>query len=156
MSTIERPQPRPAAPRRDLAPAAPHLLLAVRTTLVRRDRLRLADAVCALLDHRHGCPACSQVPDLDDQVGIARPVLRDIEHLLRGDGPLDQRGVQRIGDLLADVRAGRLAPCDPLAVDTAAREARRLLVPHAADPSSHRLDALRPDLDPSPAPRVAR
>lgn len=136
MSTIERPEPRPSAVRRDHrtvtapAPASPHLLSAVRTTLVRRDRLRLADAVCALLDHSHACPPCTQAPALDDQVGIARPVLRDIDHLLRGDGPLDQRGVQRLAGLLADVRAGRLAPCDPLAVDTEAREARRLLVPH--------------------------
>lgn len=133
MSTIETTEPRSSAPRRDLrAQPGPHMLSTVRTTLVRRDRLRLADAVCGLLDHGHVPPSWAQAPALGDQVEVARPVLRDIDHLLRGDQPLDQRGVQRVAGLLADARSGRLAPCDPLAVDSEAREARRLLVPHGA------------------------
>jgi hypothetical protein len=112
----------------------PALGVRVRATLVRRDRLRLADAVAALIDRAGGLPAptAGLGPVLAEQLMLARPVLIEIEHLLRGDGPLDPRGVQRIGTLLADVRRGALAPCDLLALDDDAREARRLLRAGAA------------------------
>jgi hypothetical protein len=110
----------------------PDLHARVRVALVRRDRVRLADAVATAIEHARTAPApgpCSTA-SVADQVLLATPVLRSIEQLLRGDGLLDTRGVHLVGGLLDDLRTGRTAPGDPLAVDEAAREARRALHPH--------------------------
>lgn len=116
-----RPVPTSAAPVR--------LDARVRTALVRRDRDHLADALATFVAHvvLDPAPGFRGAPVLRDQVLLARGVLLDVEHALRGDGPVDPRGLRAVGDLLDAARHGRLAPFDLLALDTGAREARRLL-----------------------------
>ena len=72
-------------------------------------------------------PGFRGAPVLRDQVLLARGVLLDVEHALRGDGPVDPRGVRAVEELLDAARQGRLAPLNLLALDAGAREARRLL-----------------------------
>lgn len=134
MTSPARPAP-PTAPtvpaaRPARAAASPiHLDARVRTALVRRDRDHLADALATFVAHAVLDPAVGfrGAPVLRDQVLLARGVLLDVEHALRGDGPVDPRGVRAVEGLLDAARTGRLAPFDLLALDSAAREARRLL-----------------------------
>jgi len=104
----------------------------VRIALVRRDRTRLADAIAGAIERARTAPGPQpgEGVAVAEQVLLASPVLRDVERLLRGDELLDTRGVHLVGALLDDLRTRRLAPGDPLAVDDAAREARRALHPH--------------------------
>lgn len=152
--------------RPDALPTGLSLDACVRTTLLRDDRVRLADAVAALIAGAETLPrpTAGSGPVLCEQIQLARAVLVDVEHILRGVASLDPRGVRRVGGLLADVRRGDLSPFDPLALDDAARDARRLLGAGsgrcaAASPAPHAslqdLDTDRPLLHTDPATRIA-
>jgi hypothetical protein len=128
---IARPAPPTAPPTGSMPTASSPLRLdaRVRTALVRRDRDHLADALATFVAHvvLDQTPGFRGAPVLRDQVLLARGVLLDVEHALRGDGPVDPRGVRAVEELLDAARHGRLAPFDLLALDAGAREARRLL-----------------------------
>jgi hypothetical protein len=131
MSTRPTASPRLIPPSRHASSPSPAVRLdaRVRATLVRRDRDHLADALASFAAHAvlDPGPAFRGAPVLRDQVLLARGVLLDVEHALRGDAPVDPRGLHAVEELLDAARDGRLAPFDLLALDTGAREARRLL-----------------------------